>query len=168
MDPLAHRIQREMQRAFFDKISSDIKDNNFDSTFTIIDEIKARICLVVPKRIDIHEQIHETLDIDYFKQMVTHNAFELTMIKSVMTFIIDKIKELGAENDEPWHEIWRTQTEVRFQREESLDIILPNFLKEALFRIDKLERDIAAFKNSEMYKMLMEQRERNEFLSKNK
>ena len=168
MDPLARRIQREMQRAFFDNISADIKDNNFESTFNIIDEIKSRICLVVPKRIDIHQQMHETLDIDYFKQMVTHDAFELSMIKNVMTFIIDKIKELGSEHDEPWHEIWRTQIEVRFQREETLDIILPNFLKEALNRIDKLEREIAAFKSSEMYKMLMEQRERNEFLGKNK
>ena len=98
--------------------------------------------------------------------MVKHNAFETNHIKSIMEALINHIKSLGSEHDEPFHEIFRTQIQVRFQRGEQLDIILPFFFDETMLRLDKLEHDIETFKNSEIYKMLMEQRERNEFLRK--
>jgi hypothetical protein len=153
-----------MKRAFYDKLGDDIRTGNFETTFDLIDEIKGRICAAVPRRTDIHLQLDESLDVPYFRQMVKHDAFEQSHIKSVMGVIIDKIKELGSERDEPFHEIFRTQVEVRFLRGETLDVILVFFFREALSRVDKLEHDIEAFKNSEMYKMLVEQRERNEFL----
>ena len=81
-----------------------------------------------------------------------------------MNSVIDQIKTLSSEHDEPFHEVFRTQVEVRFMRGEQLDVILPFFFDETMSRLDKLEHDIEAFKNSEVYKMLMEQRERNEFL----
>ena len=81
-----------------------------------------------------------------------------------MNTVIDQIKDLGSEHDEPFHEIFKTQVEVRFQRGEQLDVILPFFFSETMVRLDKLETDIEAFRNSEMYKMLIEQRERNQFL----
>ena len=167
MDPrsaLLDRVRTQMRRAFFDKLGEDIRAGSFETTFDLIEEIKGRICAAVPRRDDIRIQLDENLDIAYFRQMVKHDAFEQSHIKSVMGVIIDKIKELGSEHDEPFHEIFRTQVEVRFMRGETLDVILVFFFREALSRVDKLEHDIEAFKNSEMYKMLVEQRERNQFL----
>ena len=160
----AERIRKQMRKAFFDRLGADIRSGDFESTFDLLEESKNRICAVVPKRTDIHSQLNESIDIPYFKQMVRHNAFETTHIKGIMESLIDQIKSLGSEHDEPFHEIFRTQIEVRFQRGEQLDVILPFFFDETMLRLDKLEHDIEAFKNSEVYKMLVEQRERNEFL----
>ena len=163
-DVFAARVRSQMRRAFFDRIGADIREGNFESTFELLEEAKSRICAAVPKRTDIHGVLDESIDIGYFKQMVKHNAFETSHIKSIMNTVIDQIKDLGSEHDEPFHEIFKTQVEVRFQRGEQLDIILPFFFSETMTRLDKLETDIEAFRNSEMYKMLMEQRERNQFL----
>lgn len=163
-DVFAERVRAQMRRAFFDRIGADIRSGDFESTFSLLDEAKTRLCAAVPKRTDIHQQLDESIDIDYFKQMVKHDAFETSHIKSVMNTVIDQIKNLGSEHDEPFHEILKTQVEVRFQRGEQLDVILPFFFGETMSRLDKLENDIEAFRNSEMYKMLMEQRERNQFL----
>ena len=165
-DDFADRIRIQMRKAFFDRLGEDIRGGDFESTFELLEESKNRICAVVPKRTDIHAQLNESIDIAYFKQMVKHNAFETNHIKSIMEALINHIKSLGSEHDEPFHEIFRTQIEVRFQRGEQLDIILPFFFDETMLRLDKLEHDIESFKNSEIYKMLMEQRERNEFLRK--
>ena len=160
----SERIRKQMRKAFFDRLGEDIRSENFDSTFELLEESKNRICAVVPKRTDIHSQLNESIDIPYFKQMVKHNAFETSHIRGIMETLIDQIKSLGSEHDEPFHEIFRTQIEVRFQRGEQLDVILPFFFDETMLRLDKLEHDIEAFKNSELYKMLIEQRERNSFL----
>ena len=161
VENLKRRVQEQMKRAYFDIITCDIDNNDFDSTFAILEEIRARICLVVPKRVDLHEDMHEHLDVDHFRTMVKHNAFDITMIKNIMNFIIDKIKQLGSESDEPWNEIWRTQMHVRFERGEKLSTILPIFFKEALYRIEKIEYEIGLFKKSILYKTLMEHREQN-------
>ena len=162
LDNLKRRVQEQMKRAYFDIITCDIDNNDFDSTFAILEEIRARICLVVPKRVDLHEDMHEHLDVDHFRTMVKHNAFDITMIKNIMNFIIDKIKKLGSESDEPLNEIWRTQMHVRFERGEKLSTILPIFFKEALHRIEKIEYEISEFKKSNLYKRLMEQREQKD------
>jgi hypothetical protein len=167
MDPrdvFAERVRAQMRRAFFDRIGADIRSGDFESTFGLLEEAKTRLCAVVPKRTDIHRQLDDSIDIDYFKQMVKHDAFETSHIKAIMSTVIDQIKDLGSEHDEPYHEVFKTQVQVRFQRGEQLDVILPFFFGETMSRLDKLENDIEAFRNSEMYKMLMEQRERNEFL----
>jgi len=160
----AARVRRQMRKAFFDRVGADIRSGDFDSTFELLEEAKNRICAVVPKRTDIRSQLNESIDIPYFKQMVKHDAFETDHIKGIMNSVIDQIKTLSSEHDEPFHEVFRTQVEVRFMRGEQLDVILPFFFDETMSRLDKLEHDIEAFKNSEVYKMLMEQRERNEFL----
>ena len=47
---------------------------------------------------------------------------------------------------------------VFFERGEQLNEIFPKFFKEALHRLEKIEQDIMAFKESEVYKELMNTR----------
>ena len=161
LNQLNSAMERNMKRAYFDVIQKDIQNQNFDSSFSLLEQIKERLCNIVPKRKDLHEQIEENIDISYFKQMVEHNALDNSIIRQIMNYVIDKIKDLGSTQDEPWNEIWRTQQHVKFERGDTLDKILPDFFREALHRIEKVESEIEAFKSSELYKMLMEQRERN-------
>jgi len=156
MNTLEVRLNENMKRAYWSMMEKDIGNNDFRTAFAILEEISARICLLVPNRIDLHQQIAESLDIDYFKQMQSHNALTMEMVQNITNYITDKIKELGSQSDEPWNEIWREQINSKFIKNEPLTIILPTFFKESLHRIDKLEYEIKMFKECEIYKIITE------------
>ena len=71
---LEERIRAAMIETYWEGISTDISNNNFDSTVQIITEIRDRICMFAPSRNDLHHKIHENIDIDYIEQMIKHNA----------------------------------------------------------------------------------------------
>ncbi len=156
MNTLEARLNENMKRAYWDMMEKDIGNNDFRTAFAILEEIRARICLLVPKRVDLHQEIAESLDIDYFKQMQSHNALTIEIVQKITNYVIDKIKELGSQSDEPWNEIWREQINSKFIKNEPLTVILPTFFKEALHRIEKLEYEIKMFKESDIYKILTE------------
>ena len=156
LNTLEARLNANMKRAYWDMMEQDISNNDFRTVFAMVEEIRSRICLTVPKRVDLHQQIAESLDVDYFRQMQSHNAFTLDMVRSITNYIIDKIKELGSKMDEPWNEVWREQVNSGFINGKPLSVILPKFFKEAMHRIERIEYEIKLFKESDIYRMLTE------------
>ena len=160
-DELVRRVGENMKKVFFDNIAKDIERNSFDSSFSLLSEIKQRICSLVPNREDLHKDFNEHLDVDFYKQIHSNGALDINMIHGIINFIIDKIKQFGSIEDEPWNEIWKTQIVVKINRGDQLNTLLPDFFKEAMHRIDKIETEIAAFKQSDIYKYLSEKRTKN-------
>ena len=152
---LEEQIREAMIKCFWDGISEDISNNNFDSTLDILIEIRDRICLFAPSRKDLHAEIHENLDIDYIRQMINNDAISPEYIQGIVNYIINQIKQFGSLHDEPWNEIWRTKMAVRMERGEKLETFFPVFFNEALHRIELIEEGIKEFKQSEIYKELM-------------
>jgi len=161
-EQLRMKIDENMKKAFFRNISVDISNNSFDSSFSLLAEIKERICNLVPKRKDIHKDFDEHLDVDFFKQIQSNGALDINMIHGIINYIIDQIKNFGSLEDEPWNEIWKTQIVVKINRGEPLSVLLPDFFKEAMHRIDKIEMEINAFKQSDIYRYLSEKRKPEE------
>lgn len=155
---LKQRLDETMKKIFFDNIATDISNNSFDSSFSLLTDIKGRICDLVPNRKDIHKDFDEHLDIDFYKQIHSNGALDINMIHGIVNYIIDQIKKFGSLEDEIWNEIWKTQIVVKIGREQPLHILLPDFFKEAMHRIDKIENEINMFKQSEMYKYITEKR----------
>ena len=70
-----------------------------------------------------------------------------------------QLKELDSLRDEPFYEIWREQTNRRLISDDPrLHVILPIFLRETMHRIDKIAFEISAFKESPLYKNILERR----------
>ena len=129
MNTLEARLNENMKRAYWDMMEKDIGNNDFRTAFAILEEIRARICLLVPNRVDLHQEIAESLDIDYFKQIQSHNALTIEIVQKITS---------------------------KYIKNEPLTVILPTFFKEALHRIEKLEYEIKMFKESDIYKILTE------------
>ena len=47
MNNLETRMSAAMKRAYWDMIETDISNNDFRTTFAMVEEIRARICLLV-------------------------------------------------------------------------------------------------------------------------
>ena len=104
-DELIRRVEENMKRVFFDNISKDIENNSFDSSFSLLSEIKQRICSLVPNRTDLQKDFDEHLDIDFYRQIHSNGALDINMIHGIISFIIDKIKEFGSLEGRHWHRL---------------------------------------------------------------
>lgn len=155
------KIEENIKKAFFDNIALDISENSFESSFNILSEIKERLCNIVPKRRDIHRELDENLDVDFYRQIQSNNALDQNTINGIMFYIIEQIKTFGSLEDELWNEIWKTQIQVKINRGDPLNRLLSDFFKEAMHRIDKIEQEIFAFKQSDLYKYISEKKNKS-------
>lgn len=162
-DDLQNIMLEKLKLAFWDKMQDEIKEKDYTSLLSVINEITERICDLIPKRTDLHKNIKDTIDIELIEQMIKHDAIDNKYIFNMIQFIITQLKELDTLRDEPFYEIWREQTNRRLLNDDArLYIILPVFLRETFHRIDKISFEITAFKESALYKSILERRSQSQ------
>ena len=158
-DELKNVMLEKLKLAFWDKLQDEIKEKNYEGLLAVLNEIKERICQLIPNRKDLHKNIEDSIDIKLIEQMLKHDALDDSYIFNVVQFIVTQLKELDSLRDEPFYEIWREQTNRRLTSDDPrLHVILPIFLREAMHRIDKIAFEISAFKESPLYKNFLERR----------
>ena len=162
-DAREHIITERMRMLFWNEMEHDMKKKNYVSFLLTLEQLSNKICEVIPRRVDIHKNIEENIDIEFISQMLKHDALEESYIYNVVQFLITQLKELDSIEDEPMYEIWRTQVNRRLNEQDvRLHVLLPIFLRECIHRIAKIEFEIQMFKESELYKMIKERREQRE------
>ena len=158
-DELKSVMLEKLKLAFWDKLQDEIKEKNYEGLLAVLNEIKVRICQLIPNRKDLHKNVEDAIDIQLIEQMLKHDALEDSYIFNVVQFIVTQLKELDSLRDEPFYEIWREQTNRRLISDDPrLHVILPIFLRETMHRIDKIAFEISAFKESPLYKNILERR----------
>jgi hypothetical protein len=82
-------------KAYWDKIEDDIKNDNYEPIISNLIELKQNMKLILPKS-EFNKPnylLDECIDIDFFKQMMTHKVFDKTNIRSLLTIVIMFLKE---------------------------------------------------------------------------
>ena len=158
MGDISQRVGWNMRQAYWDKLEQDVLSNDYDNTLIILSEISERICMFVPNRTDLHQEIDDAIDITFLKQMLKHDAVDFTIIYKLIHFIITQLKQFDCIEDEPYYEIWREQVERRLKADGGPEIhkILPKFFKECFYRIEKVDYNIKLFRESETYKNIQD------------
>lgn len=152
-------IRDTMHLAFWNKLESEIKTKNYEMLLDVLDETRIKICQMIPKRTDLHQTLYEHIDIELLEQMLKHDAVDNSYIYNTIQFIIDQLKQLDSLEDEPYYEIWRLHVNKRLEDPECpLYMLLPIFLRETFFRIEKIDYNIKLFKESDLYKVIKERR----------
>ena len=168
-DELKARIKAVMYECWWDGIAADISNNDYGSTLKILDEIRHRLCAITPNRSDMHTKIMENIDVDHMDSMIKHDAISGEYIHSVVNYIVSQIKEYGTVADEPWNEVWREKVNTRLINKEPLSKFFPYFFSEAFHRLEKVEEEVKAFRESELYQVLKQRiEERKEKLTQKK
>lgn len=165
IDTLDERILNAMQIAFWDKLQDELENKEYMSLLQILEDIKDRICDLVPNRPDIHQDMYEHIDTRLLQQMLEHDAVNNNYIFNLIQFIIDTLKNFDSLEDEPYYEIWRESTNKKLHDPNyPIYVFLPIFLRETFHRLNKIEHMITLFKHSELYKSLIEKRAREKEL----
>jgi len=152
---LKEQVKKTYKIAYWDKLKEDLDNKNYDSTLLILEEIRTRIALMVPKRIDIHQLLAEYIDIKFIKQMIDNNAIDNAYIYRLVQYIIDKIKEMGAPADNTNTEEWRDEIDKLFESDIKYSEFFPIFFQKTFNKIEKIEKEIKIVKESDAYKDLI-------------
>ena len=94
-DELQTVIIEKLRLAFWDKMQDEIKEKNYEGLLAVLNEVKERICNLIPNRKDLHKNISDTIDVKLIEQMLKHDAIDNNYIFNIIQFIITQLKALG-------------------------------------------------------------------------
>ena len=93
-DDIQNAIIEKLKLIFWDDLQDDIKEEKYDKLLKVLNDIKTRICDLIPNRKDLHKNISDTIDTELIKQMIKHNAIDNNYIFNIIQFIITQLKNL--------------------------------------------------------------------------
>ena len=85
---------KKLRLAFWDKMQDEIKEKNYEGLLAVLNEVKERICNLIPNRKDLHKNISDTIDVKLIEQMLKHDAIDNNYIFNIIQFIITQLKNL--------------------------------------------------------------------------
>ena len=155
---IKNQVESTFKKAYWDKLVEDLDNKKYDSILLILEEVRARIALLVPNRIDIHQDLAEYIDVDWIKQMLDHDVLDNTFIYKLFHYIIDKLKEMEAPIYNKDTEKWREEMTQLFQEDIKHSAIFPIFFQKVYDKIEKIEEEKKIVKESELYKEFEKQK----------
>lgn len=155
---LENQVTTSFKKAYWDKLKEDLDNKKYESVLLILEEIRARIALMVPNRVDIHQQMAEYIDIEFIKQMLDNDVLENTFMCNLVHYIVDKLKEFEAPVYNKDTEKWRDDINKLFLADIKHSDFFPIFFKKVYEKIEKIEEDIKIVKGSDFYKEIKKQK----------
>ena len=132
-----------IKSAFWDKITSDIQDNNYLSIVQLLKDIKDMICILVPSK---QTELDEYIDIDFIKNKINEKLLGPQDIINLLSFIESTITSLetslityitlSVEENNKWRQVLSQQIKMNIP----LHILLPQFFRTAFNKLENIER----------------------------
>ena len=152
MEKLNEQIKDMMNKAFYDLLEKRVADPpDYKWITRLYQEIRDRLCniLVMLGRKDryVYKEIKESMDVELFEQMISHNAFSYEDFYKLIEYVFHKCKQLGSpardiETDEKLNEI----KEFISNGNATFATIVPMFIKNANYCIDNIYSDMKKLK----------------------
>lgn len=101
MSKLSRQIESTLKHAFENLLSdtfskNNLTENDIDWIVRLCKELKERINNLTPSRIDLHNELDKSFDIDLLKQMLLNDAFDDNDLISLTHTIEHKLLSLCA------------------------------------------------------------------------
>ncbi len=129
--------------AFWDKIISDVQENNFLSTIQLLKDVKDMICVLVPSK---QTELDEYIDIDFITTKISDNILTPLDIMNLLSFVESTITSLETSlvafislqliNDTKWRDVLSQQIKMNIP----LHMLLPQFFKTAFNKLENIEK----------------------------
>ena len=152
-DPLEgvkNQVKTQFRQAFIDLLQQSLESDtpDWDWVKNLYAELRDRICNLTPRRQDRIKEIHEQMDVDFFYQMVSHNAFDATSLTKLVCYVFEKIKELEAPAKNVITDAKLDELKTLFgQGGTTLASFVPVFIMSANERLDDVYKDREIFMN---------------------
>ena len=123
------------------------KPPNYSQVLSCLNEIREQFLFIVGKNIYWQKQINEHLDIPYITQRIEKHTFNSVFLESLITFIFNGIKELGAPvNDNSILEC-KSKMLLLMQTSKTYAEFLPILFRNIMERMHHLQQSILLIKS---------------------
>jgi hypothetical protein len=142
------QIKEQFYQAFDNILTQSLSTPNpdWDWVARLYTELRDRLCQLTPRRLDIHENIKESMDVKLFNQMIRNNAFTSEDMWKLVEYVFSIIKSRQAPVRDADTETRRQTLSTEFNKEGmTIAKFLPLFLKLAHVSIDVIEEDKKEF-----------------------
>ena len=155
---IKEQVEATYKKAYWDKLKEDMNSKNYDSLLLALEEIRARIALLTPNRIDIHQTIAEFIDIELIKQMLEHDAMDNKFIYGLVNYIITTLKNLEAPVQNDKTEKWREESLKLLEDNKDLPSFLAEFFQNVFNKIEVIENEVKMIKESKLYEKIKKEK----------
>ena len=97
---ISKNVENNYKKAYWDKMSLDIENDNYDGVINNIKDIKKIICSFVPGKRALHNEINSQIDIELIEQYIENGCFTGDVLFKYTTYLFDWLKQLGAKSRE--------------------------------------------------------------------
>jgi len=151
LEGLKREVELCMRTAFYDLIEKALSEEQPDAEWIsrLYAEMRDKLCALTPRRADMHQDIHEALDVNHFEHMVRHKAFDPADLSKLVAFAFGRLQSLCSPSRDA--EVQQVRAELQGMLEQS-DLTFSKwavaFLKGFHATIDDIEQDVAEFKKN--------------------
>ena len=155
MERIQEQIRTEFRRAFYDTIAIAVAQQppDVDYLVRLFTEIRDRLAQFTRPNSRSFHKIHEDLDVDFFRQRLTHNAFDGHSLQSLVMITFDWIKALQAPSRD-------SDTEAAKQRVlasgTTMAQVVPCYIRETHACIDTMQNDMREFLENQQHPVVQE------------
>jgi len=150
---LTDQVKETYKRAFFDLLEQKVATNppDYEWLTRLYGEIRTKLISLLRKGSQLRNEIEESMDCDFFKQLISHNVFSPENFYTLIRYVFEKCKQLGspardAETDAKLQEI----VDFVDSGDATFATLVPLFIKNANECLDTIYEDIQAL--SERFK----------------
>ena len=142
---LKEQIRETYKRAFFDLLEQKVgEDPDYDWLTRLYGEIRTKLITLLRKG-ELRTEIEETMDCDFFKQLISNNVFSPENFYATIRYVFAKCKQLGSpardcETDAKLKEI----VDFVDSGEATFATLVPLFIKNANECLDAIYEDMKA------------------------
>jgi hypothetical protein len=85
-------VKEIMNKAYWNKIEEEIKENNLDGVYSNLTELKTILLDIIPKSVDT-KYLDEYFDIEYIKHLVNNGVFDKEYLIKLFIFVMKTLQE---------------------------------------------------------------------------
>lgn len=139
---LREKIEYNLNKAYWDKISEEMQKDNFEGVINQIKQIINSVCNLVPNRKDIHKEIKDKIDMEIIEQLIENRMFTGKTLLEYTEYLFDWIKKLSSPSrlndlDELWSNLLKNYPDKEYH------IIVPEIFNLLYKIIGLIEKDIS-------------------------
>jgi hypothetical protein len=140
---LKEQIRETYKRAFFDLLEQKVgEDPDYDWLTRLYGEIRTKLIRLLRKG-PLRTEIEETMDCDFFKQLISNNVFSPENFYATIRYVFAKSKQLGSPGrDEETDAKLKEIVDFVDSGEATFATLVPLFIKNANECLDAIYGDI--------------------------
>jgi len=150
---LTKQVKETYERAFFDLLEEKVGASppDYEWLTRLYGEIRSKLIALLREGSQLRVEIEETMDCDFFNQLISHNVFSPENFYATIRYVFEKCKQLGSPGRD-------AETDAKLQEivvfvdsgEATFATLVPLFIKNANECLDTIYEDVQSL--SERFK----------------